>query len=111
MTDDLLGLARRLDQAVEIDPGLDAEFEAHVHEVLGRYVAGRALETAIGTTAEATDRRVEIVYAHLHRGERVAEAEPARVVQMQIDALVRPAITHETEHAPHRERRCPAHRV
>src|ERR1041384_2160813 len=46
MTDDLLGLACRLDQPIQIDPGLDAEFKAHVHEVLGRYVAGRALEPA-----------------------------------------------------------------
>ena len=61
MADDVLGEPRHLDQRVEVDPGLDAEFLAKEYQVLGADVARRPLERRERTAAEAGDRAVEQV--------------------------------------------------
>ena len=111
VADDPLGLARDLEQSLEVDAGLDADLVAQVDEVLGGDVAGRVLEAGVRAAAEPGDRRVEIVDAHFHRRQRVGEPEPAGVVQVQVDALVGPAVLHLADHPPDRQRIGPAHGV
>ena len=72
--------ARRLDQLVEIDAGLDAHRVQHRDDVLGREVARRARR--VRTAAEPAGRRVDRRDAHLHRDDAVRERGALRVVEV-----------------------------
>src|SRR4029079_13486017 len=95
----------------EVDAGLHTQLATHVHEVLGRDVARRILEARVRATTEPRYGGLEVVEAHLHRRERIRETESARIVQMQVDALSRPAILHHADHPANRQWIRPAHRV
>src|SRR5262249_58284546 len=55
----------RLDQLLEIDPGLQSHALQHEHEILGRDVPGRPRRE--WTAAEASERRVERADAEIGR--------------------------------------------
>src|SRR4051812_21370546 len=67
-------------QLVEIDTGGDAHRFEHEYQVLGDDVAARAGRER--ATPESAERAVEAAHAFLVRGERVGEAQAARVVEM-----------------------------
>src|SRR3954469_19196360 len=82
-----LGLARGLEQAIQVDPGLDAHLVQHRDEVLRGDVAGRARRDR--AAAELAEARLEAVAAGLQRGEDVGQALAARVVEVrgQLDVV------------------------
>src|SRR5206468_11782480 len=69
--EDALSLARGLEQAVEVDPRLDAHLVPHRDEVLGGEIAGRA--GGHRAAAELAEARLEALAAALERGERVGQ--------------------------------------
>src|SRR5258707_4160527 len=91
MADDRYGERSAFDQPVEIDTGLDAELAAQEHHLLGADIAGRRLVAGEGTTAEPAEARVEMIHPFEKPGIDIGDAEPARVVEMKIDAQLRPA--------------------
>src|SRR5262249_53882354 len=79
----ILRKARGIDERIEIDAGLDAHGMHHMDEILGRDVADCARRER--AAAEPTDRALEIDDAEFKAGERVGQAEPACIVEMQAD--------------------------
>src|SRR5438128_11079522 len=71
----------RLEQLLEIDAGGKAHALEHEHQILGHHVAARAGRER--AAAEAAHGAVEMAHAFLVRGERVGEAEAARVVEVR----------------------------
>src|SRR4051812_28506976 len=82
-----LGLARGLEQAIQVDPGLDAHLVQHRDEVLRGDVAGRARRDR--AAAELAEARLEAVAAGLQRRQHVGQPLAARVVEVrgQLDAV------------------------
>src|SRR5918992_3212348 len=75
-----------LKQLLQRNPGADAHALEHEDEVLGDHVAARARRER--AAAEATHRAVEMAHAFLVGGERIGEAEAARVVKVRAFELV-----------------------
>src|SRR5688572_1013477 len=80
----LLTERRGLEQAVEIDAGIDAHRCEEVHQVLGADIAGKAAAVFhLGRmSADAAERRVEVAHAGFVRGDAVHETGAARVVKV-----------------------------
>src|SRR5712692_2404374 len=87
--------ASRLQQRIEIDAGRHAHALEHEHQVLGDDVAAGARRE--GTAAEAAHRAVEVAHAFLVGGERVGEAQAARIVEMRAFQLVADFFLDESE--------------
>src|SRR5258708_8200143 len=66
--DNVLGQARDLDQALDVEPGLNAHILAQEGEVLGADVAGRAVGCGERAAAEAGDRGVQLGPAQAEPG-------------------------------------------
>ena len=81
MVDDLHDAAADRHRLIEIDPGLDAHFVAHVQHVLGRHVSGRAGDE--WAAAHTGERAVIAREAGLHASEDVGDAQSARVVEVK----------------------------
>src|SRR3954464_6429780 len=78
---DALGLARRADEGIEVDPGVHVHLVQHRDEVLGGDVARRA--GGDGAAAELAEARLEALAAGLERGEDVGESLAAGVVEVR----------------------------
>ena len=107
--DDALRHLPRFDQALEVDPGLDAHAVEHVDEVLRRDVARRA--GRVRAAAEAPHRRIEVADPHLEPDEDVGERRAARVVHVHRDLLARDLREDELEDSLRLARRPGADRV
>jgi hypothetical protein len=75
--------ARRLDEGGDVDTRHHTERVEQVHEIFEGHVARGAGRER--TAAEAADAAVEAGGARFERGERVAEGQPTRVVEMGTD--------------------------
>src|SRR5437763_13147421 len=95
--DHVFGKARAFDQSVEIDAGLDAEFVAEKNKILRADVAGGALMAGEWTAAQSGDRGIEPRHAHFESGIGIADRHAARVMQMQSDVELRPALAQGTD--------------
>src|SRR5207302_6503756 len=91
--------ASRLQQRSEIDAGRRAHALEHEHQVLGDDVAARA--RGEGTAAQAAHRAVEVAHAFLVGGERVGEAQAARIVEMRAFQLVADFLLDQREQSFH----------
>src|SRR4051794_5123598 len=82
-----LGVARGLQQRIEVDAGLDAHLVEHRDEVLGGDVARGPLRHR--AAAQLAEARLEALAAGLQRGEHVGQALAARVVEVggQLDVV------------------------
>src|SRR6185503_4824433 len=76
----------RDEQLLQVDAGLDAHALEHEHQVLGDHVAARAGRER--AAAETAHRAVEVAHPYLVGGERVGDAETARIVEMSAFELV-----------------------
>src|SRR5450432_4726592 len=111
MPDHLLGESRDLDQGIEIDTGFHAHLLAQKDQVFGANVAGCALVSSEWTSAQATDRRIEITDTEVQARGSVGDRRAARVVQVQADLKVRPTITNRADEPSRLLRIAPAHGV
>src|SRR5690349_17769541 len=71
----------RGEELLEVDAGAHAHRLEHEHEVFGDHVASSARRER--ATTEPAHRAIERAHAFLVRGERVREAEAARIVEMR----------------------------
>src|SRR5258708_19241215 len=111
MADDLLGEAGALDQPVEIDAGLDAELAAEEDDLLAADIAGRRLVPGKGAAAETAETGIEMIDSLEQPGIDIGDAEAARVVEMEADPQVGPALAHGADGAADEFGIGPAHRV
>src|SRR5690606_42134123 len=84
---------------------------ARADQILCENVARRTLVYGYRTAAEAGSGRIEQIDAHLNDRIGVDDTEPPRVVEVQTDPLLRPALADRTDDAFHAFRVSPAHRV
>src|SRR5690606_9695172 len=61
------------------------------------------------TTAKPSDSRVEILNAKFHGSDGIGDAQPPRIMQVQLDSGIRPVALHLPNHAPDRDWICPTH--
>ena len=99
----------RVEQLVQIDPGLDAEAVQHVDDVFGRDIAGRAFR--VRTTTKPRDRAVEDRQAAFERGVDVSERLSVRVVVVRRERRQRNAPRGGFDHRSRLPRRAGADRV
>lgn len=78
--DQALGDAPRLDEAVEIDAGIDTHPMEHEDEIFRRQIAGGAW--CVRAAAHSTDARVKIANAHFQTDQDVRESRAAGVVHV-----------------------------
>ena len=102
-------LLRQADQGVHVDPRFHLHQPEHVGQVFSRYVA-RSVRRE-GASPDAAQRTVQHGGARLHRGQGVGEAHAARVVEMDDEALLRPAAAKLAHHARHPRGVAHAHRI
>ena len=82
-TDGARGDGGRIDQTSYIDPGPTVHGLKCVHNVLDRHVATRARSER--TATETTEAGIDTRGARVDCGQRIGDAEPARVVEMDAD--------------------------
>ena len=90
MADEGRQTCRRSEQGIQLDAGVVTHALQRVHHFFAAHIAGRS--GRIGATAQTAQRRIELPRARIDRGQHVAQAHAARVMEMQREFQLRPAL-------------------